>query len=130
MDDDETLGPTRPDLISGRTSDRVAEMSDEARAELARRLAGRAAEFPGGPSRKGVIYPDRQPSPPAEAPDAADATAARLAAELHATERRLDRIENSMTHARYQHGPGTPDGRYIRLASRARRLERQLRRIR
>jgi hypothetical protein len=116
--DDEFTRPAQPDDLTGRTSDRVAGMSDEERAELARDLARRTASVPDTPARR--------------APDAPDpaAAAVRLTAELHRTERRLDRLDRSISHSRYQIGSGSASGRYARLVSRARRLERQLRSFR
>jgi hypothetical protein len=101
-------------------SDAVDNMSAEARVELARDIAGREVFRPN---------PVRRPS---EGPDpATEALAVRVAAELHQTERRLDRIERSLSRGRYQTGSGgAPSGRYARLLRRADRLERQLRSLR
>ena len=105
-------------------------MSDEARAELARNLAG----------RKGAAVPDAGIRGPISIPysgsgrvSAAEeeeiaAEVERLSADLHRTERRLHQIERASTSSRYQMGEGgAPSPRYIRLERRARRLERQLR---
>jgi hypothetical protein len=116
--------------LYARTSDRVEQMSDEARAELARSLAG----------RKGGTVPDAGIRGPISIPytgsgrvSAAEeeeiaAEVARLSADLHRTERRLHQIERATTSSRYQMGEGgSPSARYIRLERHARRLERRLR---
>jgi hypothetical protein len=96
-------------------------MSDEERVDLARKIAGHPGYFfPEEPTeesgRKGG------PLDPATA-----AEIARLTAELRRTERRMDRLERLNAPSRYQPGSGHPSARYMRLESRARRLERQLR---
>jgi hypothetical protein len=125
---------SRPDdnarRLYAHTSDRVDEMSEEARAELARNLAG----------RKDASVPDKRPRGPIAIPytgsgrvsvaeeEEIAAEVERLSADLHRTERRLHQIERATTSSRYQMGEGgTPSPRYVRLERRARRLERQLR---
>lgn len=131
MDDKrKRLAPIDP--LTGRTTDRVAEMSDEARAELARELAGRGKTVADAPFRRVAVVPD---TPLRRSPEITDPAAAaailRLEAELHRTERRLERVERSFTRSRYQTGSDAPpSGRYARLLSRAERLERQLRALR
>lgn len=101
-------------------------MSDEERAELARRLAERKAAGPQGPVRKATKLP-RVPVRPDEPDPGVAAAVARLTAELRRTERRLDRLERTVTHNRYQSGgPGLPYGLHLRLLTRADRLEREL----
>ena len=97
-------------------------MSDEERAELARKIAG----HPGYIAPDPQIREERRDKRRTEDP-AALAEIARLTAELHRTERRMDRIDRMNAPSRYQVGSGAPSGRYARLESRARRLERQLR---
>jgi hypothetical protein len=120
---------TRPGDVDRLTSDRIAELSDDVRAGIARDLAGRKATVPDhGPRRR--LVPDMPlPTRGTEAEDAEfEERAARLTAELHRTERRLDQIERSATHGRYQSGgASSASGRYARLLSRADRLDRQLR---
>ena len=118
--------------VSARTSERVSRMSDEERDELARILAGRKAAglpLPGGRAAEVPARPDHRAS---ETQDpAAAAAAARIAGELVRTERRLDRLEATVSRGRYQTGgTGAPSGRYGRLLRRADRLERQLRALR
>lgn len=113
--------PQRPDRLHARTSERVEGMSDEARAEIARNIAGRRA----------VVVEPRfgRGAEAAEAELAAEA--ARIRADLSRTERRLDRLERAATGSRYQMGTGSgPAGRYARLLTRAERLERRLRALR
>jgi hypothetical protein len=124
---------SRPDdsdrRLYAHTSDRVDEMSEEARAELARNLAGRKASVP-DPRLRGPIaipYTGSGRVSAAEEEEIA-AEVERLSADLHRTERRLHQIERASTSSRYQMGEGgTPSTRYTRLERRARRLERQLR---
>jgi hypothetical protein len=120
----------RPQQVDRLTDDRISEMSEESRALIARELAGRGAVVPEAPGRRPLPgVPDRvvRPSTAAEEAEAAEA-AARLAAEIHRTERRLDRIERSANHSRYQTGSAAgPSGRYARLLSRSARLERRRR---
>jgi hypothetical protein len=117
------------------TSDRVDEMSEESRAELARNLAGHKAAVPdrglgGSKSPIAVPYVGSGRIGAAEEEEVA-AEVARLSADLHRTERRMHQIERSMTSSRYQMGEGgAPSARYTRLERRARRLERQLRSLR
>ena len=110
------------------TSDRVDEMSEEARAELARNLAGRKDAVPDAGLRAIAIpYTGSGRVSAAEEEEIA-AEVERLSADLHRTERRLHQIERATTSSRYQLGEGgAPSPRYIRLERRARRLERQLR---
>jgi hypothetical protein len=125
---------SRPDdnarRLYARTSDRVDQMSEEARAELARNLAGR--KDAGVPDERvrgpiAIPYSGSARVSAAEEEEAA-AEVARLSADLHRTERRLHQIERATTSSRYQMGEGgTPSARYVRLERRARRLERKLR---
>jgi hypothetical protein len=108
----------RPGQVGRLTSDRVTELSEETRAEIARSLAGRPAPVPGAPARPGPHLADEETA----------ALAIRLAADLHRTERRLHQIQRASGGSRYQVGSASaPTGRYARLLSRADRLERQLR---
>ena len=131
MDDEQKR--TRPvDQVSALTSDRVAEMSDEARVELARDIAGRRDVGAGdsGSRRRPLTLPYSPARGAAEDAEAA-AEAMRLQSELHRTERRLHQIERKLTSSRYQMGEGgRPSGRYARLVRRADRIERQLRSLR
>ena len=125
---------SRPDdnarRLYARTSDRVDEMSEEARAELARNLAGRNG---GSVPDAGIRGPISVPYSGSGRVSAAEeeqiaAEVARLSADLHRTERRLHQIERASTSSHYQLGEGgAPSPRYVRLERRARRLERQLR---
>lgn len=105
-------------------------MSEKAREELARNLAGSKSFVREVPPRKAVRI--RQTPAELAAQDAEAAAAVlRLTAELQKTERRLDRLDRSFTHSRYQTGGASlPTGRHARLLSRASRLERQLRALR
>ena len=124
---------SRPDdnarRLYARTSDRVDQMSEEARAELARNLAGRKEAVPDAALRGPIAIPytgSGRVSAAEEEEIAAEV--ARLSADLHRTERRLHQIERATTSSRYQMGEGgTPSARYVRLERRARRLERKLR---
>jgi hypothetical protein len=128
---------SRPDdndrRLYARTSDRVDEMSEEARAELARNLAGRKD---GAVPDAGISGPIAIPYTGSGRVSAAEeeeiaAEVERLSADLHRTERRLHQIERASTSSRYQMGEGgSPSARYVRLERRARRLERQLRSLR
>jgi HPt (histidine-containing phosphotransfer) domain-containing protein len=130
--DDEYTRPTRTDGVSRRTSDRVDGMSDEARAELAQRMAGRPSVVPDAPARRPVTLPYGPIRPgTAELDEETAELVARVSADLHRTERRLYQLDRSSSRSRYQMVEGgSPSARYTRLASRARRLERQLRRLR
>src|SRR4051794_32018492 len=119
--DDELTSEQVPHRLADLAGDRVRVMSDEERVDLARKLAGHPGYFfpeedeherGGG---KGQLDP------------ATAAEIARLTAELRRTDRRMDRLERLTAPSRYQVGSGTPSARYMRLESRARRLERQLR---
>ena len=128
--DDDRKRPHSIDQVSAQTSDRVAEMSDEERVELARNIFGRrdvGADGRGG-SPIAVPYTAGGKAPLGTDEDVA-AEVARLSAELARTERRILRMERSVTRSRYQMvpGDGKPTGRYARLLHRAERLERQLR---
>jgi hypothetical protein len=125
--DEEVIKPPEPDRLYGHTTDRVADMTDEARVELHRKLAGRTAGVTDTPYGRSENPHD----PLVRRPENADpaAIALRLEAELHRVERRLDRLDRSVSHSRYQTGSAQPSGRYARLVSRARRLERQLRAV-
>jgi hypothetical protein len=114
--------PDVPHRLAGRTSDRVREMSDEERRELARKIAGHPGYIAPEPDPREERREKRHLEDPATL-----AEIARLTAELHRTERRMDRIDRMSSHSRYQVGTSAPSGRYARLESRARRLERQLR---
>ena len=105
-------------------------MSEEARAELARNLAGRRDVLPDESGRRSVTSYTATHGI-ADDPEAA-AEAVRIAADLQRTERRMYRLERSMSRSRYQmgDGSGSPTGRYARLQRRADRLERKLRRLR
>ena len=131
--DDELRDPASVDRIHARTSERVAQMSDEERAELARELARRKQGVADVGFRRAGAQDSPAPYGPA-APALDDdkaAAAARIVAELRSTERRLDRLERSATPTRYQGGPASPPtGHYDRLLSRAARLERKLRDLR
>jgi hypothetical protein len=126
MDDD----LTREDHIArvdARTTDRVARMSEQEREELARELARRkGAAVETAPPAAGKTAPPALPQRPIS-PD--PSVAARLTAELRATERRLDRLERFQAPGRYG-GGAAPSGRYDRLVSRAERIERKLRELR
>jgi hypothetical protein len=118
--------------LYARTSDRVDQMSEEARAELARNLArrkGEAVPDAGIPGPIAIPYTGSGRVSAAEEEEVA-AEVARLSADLHRTERRLHLIERATTSSRYQMGEGgSPSPRYVRLERRARRLERQLREL-
>jgi hypothetical protein len=121
MDDEPT--PDVPHRLAGRTSDRVREMSDEERRELARKIAGHPGYITPDPDSRDQRREKKRTEDPATL-----AEIARLTTELRRTERRLDRLDRMNTPSRYQVGTaGPPSGRYARLESRARRLERQLR---
>jgi hypothetical protein len=129
MADEEQTPPAKPDRIYDRTTDRVAGMSDEARVALHRKIHGGKETVPD----KGFGTPtDLQYGygrPAGDAPDPS-AEVIRLEAELHRTERRIERIERGHTRERFQATSYTaPHGRYARLLSRADRLERQLREL-
>jgi hypothetical protein len=118
--------------LYARTSDRVDQMSEEARAELARNLAGRkAGSVPDAGARGPIAIPytgSGRISVAEEEEIAAEVE--RLSADLHRTERRLHQIDRVNTSSRYQMGEGgSPSPRYVRLERRARRLERQLREL-
>ena len=121
------------DRVSAHTSDRVDTMSDEARAELARSFADKKAGVTDEGFRRAVLTPYESAGRAGHALDeeAAAAEVVRLTAELNRTNRRLDRMERSFSHGRYQTGSAAPpSGRYARLMSRAERLERELRSLR
>lgn len=130
--DEKRTTPGVPGRVSARTSDRVAQMSDEARAELARNIAERRAAGADVPERKATgtaANPVRRIAAVPE-PEAA-AAAVRIAADLKRTERRIHQIERSFGSSRYQMAEGgPPSGRYARLVRRANQLERQLRALR
>jgi hypothetical protein len=118
-------------IVSARTSDRVAEMSDELRADIARDLAGRRDTVPDQPVRRRLTTPYEAGRRADTADAEVEAPAARIAADLHRTERRLYQLERGSTSSRYQmHEGGPPSGRYARLLRRAEQLERQLRALR
>jgi hypothetical protein len=119
MDDERT--PDGLHELTGRTSDRVRDMSDEERVDLHRKISGHPGYY--------IPEPAHEESSRRKGPQdpAAAAEIARLTTELRRTERRMDRLERLNTPSRYQLGGGTPSARYMRLESRARRLERQLR---
>ena len=106
-------------------------MSEEARAELARNLAGRRDVLPDESGRRSLTTSYTATHGIADDPEAA-AEAVRIAADLQRTERRMYRLERSMSRSRYQMGDGgsAPTGRYARLQRRAGRLERKLRTFR
>jgi hypothetical protein len=130
--DEKRTPPDGPGKVSARTSDRVARMSDEARAELARNIAERRAAGGDVPERKATVSPLKPARRGATVPEPeADAAAVRIAADLQRTERRIQQIERSFSSSRYQMAEGgPPSGRYARLLRRANRLERQLRTLR
>jgi hypothetical protein len=128
--DDEQKRTRGVDKVSALTSDRVAEMSDQDRATLARDIAGRRSTG-GGTVRKPPVTLPYTPARGAAEDAEAAAQAMRLQSELGRTERRLHQIERRLTSSRYQmREGGRPTGRYARLARRADRLERQLRSLR
>ncbi len=100
-----------------KTTDRVGEMSDEARVDLHREIAGRKLTYADTPARRTDVAQDP------------NAEIVRLTAELHSIDRRLDRLERQTPSERFRSGAGWPGSRYIRLVSRARRIERQLREL-
>jgi hypothetical protein len=116
--------------LHAHTSDRVDAMSEEARAELARKLGGRKGGAAPSAATRGPIaipYRDSGRVSVAEEEEVA-AEVARLSADLHRTERRLHQIDRGSTKSRYQMvAGGSPTTRYVRLERRARRIERQLR---
>jgi len=126
----------RPDdvgRVSRGTSDRVANMSDAEREELARDFVERKSGVPDAPFRRAVTVTDAVVRRAAVTDEAEVAEAvARLTAELHRTERQLHRIERSAPGgSRYQVGSASPpSGRHARLLSRADRIERELRKLR
>jgi hypothetical protein len=126
---DDYRDPTPEDRVSARTSKRVAEMSDAERADLARELARRKRLLPEAPVRRFVETP-RVPRPAKKPDDERAEAVARLTVELHKTERRLDRLERSVTATRYGGTSAPAAARYAQLLSRADRLERQLRALR
>jgi hypothetical protein len=116
------------------TDDRISSMSEEMRALIAREFAGGGADAgtgsPEAPGSRGAAGTPGRPVRPGTAADEQEAAeaAARLAAEIHRTERRIDRIERSSSGGRYQGAStGGPSGRYARLLSRSARLERRRR---
>lgn len=128
--DDKHTRPAETTRVSARTSERVAKMSDDKRAELARDLAGRTNTVSDARIRRAASIPHEPGRQGTENADAA-AAAVRLAADLRGTERRLDRLERSFTPSRYQTTRGgAPTGRYARLLRRADQIERQLRALR
>jgi hypothetical protein len=122
--------------ISRQTIDRVDGLTDEARAELARSFADKelGPDLGGGKERRGrspLAFPfSGRTGESAEEAEREEAIA-RVTADLHRTNRRLDRIERTSTGSRYQMGRASaPSGRYARLLTRADRLERELRKLR
>jgi hypothetical protein len=116
--DDELTPEQVPHRLTDLAGDRAREMSDAERVDLARKIAG----------HPGYFFPEERDDERAGHLDPATAAEiARLTAELRRTERRMDRLERLNAPSRYQVGSGTPSARYMRLESRARRLERQLR---
>src|SRR5829696_8533678 len=102
--DDELTRAERAARVSALTSERVERMAEAARTDLARELAERPKTGPGASRRRVAplpFTPTRRASVGAET-----AAAARVAAELRRTERRLDRLERSMSHGRFQTGGG------------------------
>jgi hypothetical protein len=130
--DDQLKPPTEAERLAARTSERVGEMSDEARAELHRKIhEGKPSPTVTPLRKKAVTLPYGPVGHPADEDPEAAAAVVRIQAELHATERRLNRLERGMTRSRYQMpSDSPPHGRYARLLRRAERLERQLRRLR
>lgn len=126
--EDDLTRPPQDVRVSARTGARVAGMSEEERAEIARKLAGRGKRVDEAAPRQAARA---LAGPPPAVNEDASAAVLRLTAELNRTERRLDRMERAATGGRYQiGGDGAPSGRYARLLSRADRLERQLRSLR
>jgi hypothetical protein len=115
--DREFKRPADQSRLTARTSERVAGMTDDERADLARALARRKAV-------PRAVPPTRLTEP--QQAERARA-AARLTVELQKTERSIVRLERTITRSRYQVGTSAPTGRYARLLRRADRLERQLR---
>ena len=91
MADEEQTPPAKPDRIYDRTTDRVAGMSDEARAALHRKIHGGKETVPdkGFRTPTGLQYGPGRPA--GDTPDPS-AEVIRLEAELHRTERRIERI--------------------------------------
>ena len=112
---DEDARAVKDALLHQETTDRVDSMTDEARVDLHRDLAGWKKAFPN--------------ATPAPAPDAKTvatdeeiaAAVARVAAELRRTHRQVDRLERLMMR---RYGSSAPYGRHARLLSRIERLER------
>ena len=127
MADDEFNSQKDIERLTAATSDRVAEMTEEERADLARILAGRRDGVPDVGFRRRQKLHDAAVHPYGQ-PAADEAAVVRLTAELHKTERRIDQIERGFRRSRYQmNGGGGPDRRYLRLLRRADRWERMLR---
>jgi hypothetical protein len=117
------------------TSNRIDGLSTEERAALHREFAGKRTPDSGSGSARRRLTPAGFPMDPLAKPSREEeelaAEAARVAADLHRTQRQLDRIERSSTRSRYVMSTGgAPHGRYARLLSRADRLERRLRKLR
>ena len=126
MADEDNKPPPEREVIYDRTTDRVAGMTDEARAALHRKIHGAKGTVPDEGFKRPTTTP-YTPSRPQETPDPS-AEIIRLEAELHRTERRIYRLERGFSRGRFQAGSSAaPHGRYARLLSRADRLERQLR---
>src|SRR4051812_29533231 len=110
--DEKDTGPPDISRVDAHTSDRVERMTDEAREDLARKLAGRRRGVTDEGFRSPVVVPYVSGRGTA-ADDELAGEVARLTAELQRTERRLDRIERLSTRSRYQMtGGGSPSARY------------------
>jgi hypothetical protein len=129
---DESTRPRNLASVSAGTSDRVAGMSDEERAELARKMAAEQRAVPDASTQSPVVLPYRPSRRAQEALDEETEVAiVRVGADLHRTERRLQQLDRKSSRSRYQMTTGSgPTGRYARLLRRADRLERQLRALR
>ena len=129
----ELSGSSDNDRVYKGTNERVDQMSEEARAELARNLAGRHGETvpDAGLRRRPALTPPYAITHGSLEEAEIAEQVVRLQADLHRTGRRLYNIERSLTKSRYQMGDGgRPTGRYARLLRRQSRLERQLRSLR
>jgi hypothetical protein len=107
---------TRNDAL---TSNKIAGMSDDARTELARQLNSEVDDTASS-YRRSTAPIRREPAPrdrTGRREPSDDETVAQLAADLHRTERRLKKSGGTVSQARQ-----------TRLANRAKRLKRQLRR--
>ena len=109
--------------IDARTSNKIAGMSEEARSDLARQLNDAGYETV-SPHRRGSDPVRREPAPRDRtgrryrAGDADDEKVAQVSASLHRTERRIKMNADKMS-----------QGRQVRLGKRAKRLKRQLGRL-